>query len=112
MLATLPERIEIFRYKGLNGTFPKIVWGEARVEQSYASNKACTRRTTVAIEYMTRDEDDPDAEAIMNFFNDAEMPFVCEIGYVDEAAAKGDEAGDPEGDYISYMFNLWLEEGV
>lgn len=100
LIATLPESIDIVRYKGLNDVLPRIVWGEARIEQEYASDRACTERTAVALEYMTRKEDDPNVQVIKDVFRRAKLPFICEAGY------------DADGDYISYMFNLWFEEEV
>ena len=98
MIREFPESIDIVRYRGLNDVLPRIVWGEARIEQSYASNLACEEKMVIALEYMTRAEDDANVKGIKDVFRAHQIPFVCEVGY------------DVEGDYISYMFNIYLEE--
>ncbi len=94
------EGIAVTKFRGLNDEYPRMVWQPGRIEQSYASNKACDQRTTIVAEYMTKDDPDPNFEIIKTTFREAELPFVCEIGY------------DEEKDVISYLFNMSLSEVI
>jgi len=100
LVATLPEEIAVVHFRDINRTLPRAVWQESRITQTYASNGACMEKTTVVMEYMTRDEEDPNVRVIKDLFRELEMPFTCDAGY------------DPENDFISYLFSLYLEEEV
>ncbi|MDL2318220.1 hypothetical protein LJC74_03875 [Eubacteriales bacterium OttesenSCG-928-A19] len=100
LVASLPETMDRVHCRGLKGTLPRAVWQEARIEQVYASNQACVEKTTIALEYITKDEEDPGVQAIKDMFRSVKMPFVCEVLY------------DEDKDEISYMFNVWLEEDL
>jgi hypothetical protein len=100
LIATFPEEIAVVKFKGSEDQYPRAVWQESQIRQEYGSNLACTEKTMLLMEYMTKDEYDPHVQTIKNTFRSARMPFTCDVGY------------DPNNDVISYLFALYVEEAI
>ncbi len=100
ILAELPEDIPVSRYKALQEDFPRVVWNETNLEQTYSSNEAKDLTVRVVVEFLSRPADAERFLDVVRLFRRHEIPFTAVCGV------------DEENEVVSYEFSIMINEAL
>ena len=98
VLAELPEDIPVSRYKALNEEFPRVVWNETNLEQTYSSNEARDLTVRVVVEFLARPADADRFLDVVRLFRRKRIPFTAACGV------------DEDNEVVSYEFSIMINE--
>lgn len=98
VLAEIPADIPVSRYVAHKEEYPRVVWNETNLDQSYSSNGANDLKINVVVEFLAKPDNKSRFLEIVQLFRDHEIPFTCPCGY------------DEDENVVSYEFNIMIEE--
>lgn len=98
VLAKLPADIPVWRYKGIKESFPRVVWNETNLDQTYTSNEANDLSIRVVVEFIAKPENANRFLDLVRLFRSEKIPFTAVCGI------------DEESEVVSYDFSLTISE--
>lgn len=98
VLAKLPADIPVWRYKALSETFPRVVWNETNLDQTYSSNEANDLSVRAVVEFLAKPADAPRFLEVVRLFREEKIPFTAVCGI------------DEEREVVSYDFSITIHE--